>query len=139
MPSSATLPDMKRAAVVATKEKQAPSEADHRDDGTTGSYAELVDECERCKAVAKRGTSGREALESAFKYRSPSDKRCCRIPKYGFGKNIYNDAQWFRLVYDNGRLPEDMRFVTDDIQGANKRQRGSDQKGWRNIKSGEFV
>ena len=62
-------------------------------DGTTGSYANLAAECDRYKALARRGTSGREALESAFTYRSLSDKNCCRIPNYGFGKSIYNDAQ----------------------------------------------
>lgn len=123
VPSNASIEDTKRAAVVEKRETQVPGDSDNVVPGTTKSYTEVLAECEIHKKVANRGIKGRDALETAFAIRSPHDKRYCRIPNWGFEQAIYNDATWFRLVYDNGCLPGDMSFCAPNDGGANKKKR----------------
>jgi hypothetical protein len=45
------------------------------------------------------------ALEEAYSYRGPNDLCISRIPVWAFGVPIHADAQWWHLVYSNGRVP----------------------------------
>jgi hypothetical protein len=81
-------------------------------------YIEMLEENSRNKFLADAACKGVVALEEAYTYRDPNDLSRSRIPIWAFGVPIHADAQWWHLVYSNGRVPADTSFVWTDTLRA---------------------